>query len=70
MRNPLIWVGLTLIVAIVIAFVTNPLVPLFNSVISLQTLALMLLVPFVIGLIIGYFLRMSQERRRPPVVKP
>jgi FtsH-binding integral membrane protein len=70
MRNPLIWVGLTLIVAIAIAFIANPLVPLFNSVISLQTLTLMLLVPFLVGLVIGYFLRMSQERRRPPVIKP
>jgi Na+/proline symporter len=65
MGNPLIWIGLTVIVIIVIAFITNPLVTFFGSIIQLQTLALMLLIPFLIGLIVGYFVRMGQERRRP-----
>jgi hypothetical protein len=70
MRNPLIWVVLIFIAAIAVTFVVNPFVPFFGNVINLQTLALMLSIPFVIGLIVGYFLRMAQERRRPPVVKP
>lgn len=69
MGNPLIWIGLTLVAVLVISFITNPLIPFFNSVISLQTLLLMLLIPFVIGIVVGYFVRMSQERKRPPVTR-
>ncbi len=69
MGNPLIWIGLTLVVILVFAFITNPLIPFFNSVISLQTLALMLIIPFVVGIAVGYFVRMSQERKRPPVTR-
>ncbi len=69
MRNPLVWIGLTLVIILVIAFITNPYIPFFGSVISLQTLSLMLIIPFVVGILVGYFVRMSQERRRPPVTK-
>ncbi|NJK44144.1 MAG: hypothetical protein HC933_07515 [Pleurocapsa sp. SU_196_0] len=70
MRNPLIWLALIVIVLIAVTFVVNPFVPFFGNVISLQSLALMLTIPFVIGLIVGYFIRMGQERRRSPVIKP
>ena len=69
MGNPLIWIGLTLVAILVIAFVTNPFVSFFGSVINLQTLSLMLIIPFVLGLVVGYFVRMSQERKRPPVTR-
>ena len=69
MGNPLIWIGLTLVAILVIAFVTNPFVSFFGSVINLQTLSLMLIIPFVLGIVVGYFVRMSQERKRPPVTR-
>ena len=69
MGNPLIWIGLTLVVILVIAFVTNPFVSFFGSVINLQTLSLMLIVPFALGIVVGYFVRMGQERKRPPVTR-
>ena len=69
MGNPLIWIGLTLVVILVIAFITNPFVSFFGSVINLQTLSLMLIIPFALGIMVGYFVRMSQERKRPPVTR-
>lgn len=69
MGNPLIWIGLTLVVILVIAFVTNPFVSFFGSVINLQTLSLMLIVPFALGIVVGYVVRMGQERKRPPVTR-
>ena len=69
MGNPLIWIGLTLVVILVIAFVTNPFVSFFGSVINLQTLSLMLIVPFALGIVVGYAVRMGQERKRPPVTR-
>jgi hypothetical protein len=65
MGNPLLWIGLTVVVILVIAFITNPLITFFGSIINLQTLALMLLIPFVVGVTVGYFVRMGQERKRP-----
>jgi peptidoglycan/LPS O-acetylase OafA/YrhL len=61
MRNPLIWLGLIAIIALVILFVTNP----YISTINVQLLTLMLLVPFVLGLLLGFFLGMRRGRPRP-----
>lgn len=66
MRNPLLWLGLIAIVALVILFIANPYIYFFGATINVQTLILLLLIPFVLGLLIGFFLGM--RRARPRVV--
>jgi hypothetical protein len=64
MRNPLIWLGLIAIIALVILFVTNPYIYFFGATINVQLLILMLLVPFVLGLLLGFFLGMRRGKPR------
>ncbi len=65
MRNPLIWLGLIAIVALVILFLANPYIYFFGATINVQLLILMLLVPFVLGLLLGFFLGMRRGKPRP-----
>ena len=66
MRNPFIWIGLIAIIVLVILFAANPYIYFFGGTLNVQLLILIVLVPFVLGLLIGFFLGL---RRRPrPVV--
>jgi hypothetical protein len=62
MRNPFIWIGLIAIIVLVVFFFINPLIPFVGGFLPFQSITLIILIPFVLGLLIGFFLGM---RRRP-----
>jgi uncharacterized integral membrane protein len=66
MRNPFIWIGLIAIIVVVILFAANPYIYFFGGTLNVQLLILLVLVPFLLGLLIGFFLGM---RRRPRIVE-
>jgi uncharacterized integral membrane protein len=69
MRNPFIWIGLVAIIVLVVLFAANPYIYFFGGTLNVQLLILIVLVPFVLGLLIGFFLGMRRRPKPVPVTK-
>lgn len=68
MSNPFIWFGLIAVVVIAVVVLWNPYFYFFGGTVNAQLLAILVLVPFLLGLIVGFVA--GWRRGRPRAVKP